>query len=114
MISMVLSRKRKAVELHGDKRGSETSVSCYEVQMGLVPRPSARCWGGDRGRSLVGPAGPLALWPGHGSLQAARCAVPLMQQAPPAAAVTPLAPTEFGVFAPFYASSPQTELSWVP
>lgn len=86
MISMVLSRKRKAAELHGDKRGSETSVSCYEVQMGLVPRPSARCWGGDRGRSLVGPAGPgTVAWP---RVPAGRCAVPLMQQAPPAAAVT--------------------------
>lgn len=37
---------------------------------------------------------------------AGRCMVPLMQQAPPAAAVTPLAPAEFGVFAPFYASFP--------
>lgn len=71
MINMVLSRKRKAVELHGDKRGSETLVSCYEVQMGLVPSSSARCWGGDRGRSLAGPSGQLAPWPGHRSLQAA-------------------------------------------
>lgn len=43
---MILSGKEKQLGCMVIKRGSETLVSCYEVQMGLVLLSSARCWGG--------------------------------------------------------------------
>ena len=89
---MVLSRKEKQLSCAVIKTGSETLVSCYEVQMELVLRSSARCWGGHGGGAWLAPAVHwrcgLAMRPGQ-----AAALVPLRGQAPPAAAVAPLAPT---------------------
>lgn len=89
---MVLSRKEKQLSCAVIKRGSETWVSRYEVQMELVLRSSARCWGEHGGGAWL--ARPvhwhcgLVMRPG----QAAALAT-LMGQALPAAAVAPLVPT---------------------
>lgn len=92
-IGMFLSSKEKQLSCTVIKRGSETLVSCYEVQMGLVPCSSARCWSGVGG-------GAWLAWPGHwhhslvtGPGQTA-VLVPLMGLALPVAAVAPLAPTQ--------------------
>lgn len=61
-------QERKAVGLHGDKKGIWNFVVMLGSSNGASPafKRQVLGWGG-WGRGLAGPASPLALWPGHGS-----------------------------------------------
>ena len=118
---VVPSRKEKQLGCTVIKRGSETLVSCYEVQTGLVLLSSARCWGGV-GEGSGRPGHALVLGPGPGpragqakgqSLAAGM--VSLMGQALPAAAEGPTgSDLEFCLLLPCHAFVLSSSgVSWV-